>query len=141
MPGFWICFRYLNTSGFWIYHGSMPGLHRVPNIPEYGWIIPGYAWLYLNLPRSVWMAFFFTFTHCTPLSERNHRLFSSFFVFCFWLHIFTSKISNLQLPLGGYLIPNEYIWCFFNDLFTYFVAVLFPLFVASKDLIRDSQRL
>ena len=138
MPGFWICFRYLNTSGFWIYHGSMPGLHRVPNIPEYGWIIPGYAWLYLNLPRSVWMAFVLHLLIVLPYLKET---INCFLLFLFWLNIFTSKISNLQLPLGGYLIPNEYIWCFFNDLFTYFVAVFFPLFVASKDLIRDSQRL
>ena len=44
-------------SGFWIYHGSMPGLHRVPNMPEYARIIPGYAWLCLNVPKYAWMAF------------------------------------------------------------------------------------
>ena len=30
---------------------------------------------------------------------------------------------------------------FFNDLFIYFVVVVFPLFGASEDLVRDSQRL
>ena len=35
----------------------MPGLHRVLNMPEYAWIIPGYAWLSLNVLKSVWMAF------------------------------------------------------------------------------------
>ena len=29
----------------------------------------------------------------------------------------------------------------FNDLFIYFVVVVFPLFGASEDLVRDSQRL
>ena len=33
----------LHISGFWIYHGSMPGLHRVLNMPEYAQIIPGYG--------------------------------------------------------------------------------------------------
>ena len=58
MPGFWIYFW------FWIWHGSehitvlnMPRLQRVRNMPEYVWIIPGYAWLYLNVPKSAWMAF------------------------------------------------------------------------------------
>ena len=35
----------------------MPALHRVLNMPEYVCIIPGYAWLCLNVPKSVWMAF------------------------------------------------------------------------------------
>ena len=48
---------------FWICQGSgyttvlnMPGLHRVLNMPEYTWIIPGNAWFYLNLPKSIGMA-------------------------------------------------------------------------------------
>ena len=39
---------------------------------------------------------------------------------------------------------NKSINVFFNDLFTYFVvvvAVVFPFFGASKNLMRDSQRL
>ena len=35
----------------------MPALHGVLNMPEYVCIIPGYAWLCLNVPKSVWMAF------------------------------------------------------------------------------------
>ena len=39
-------------------------------------------------------------------------------------------------------MPNKYIYdAFFNDLFIYFVVVVFPHFGASKDLISDSQRL
>ena len=51
LTGLWICLRswiyqgfeytrVLNMSGFWIYQGS-----------EYPWIIPEYAWLYLNMPQ------------------------------------------------------------------------------------------
>ena len=35
----------------------MSGLPRVLNMLEYAWIIPGYDWLYLNVPKSVWIAF------------------------------------------------------------------------------------
>ena len=88
MPGFWICFRYLNTSGFWIYHGSMPGLHRVPNIPEYGWIIPGYAWLYLNLPRSEWMAFVLHLLIVLPYLKETIDCFLLFLFFVFdWIFL------------------------------------------------------
>ena len=72
------------------------------------------------------------------------------FVFCFRLNIFTSKISNLLLSLGDkraegtrssecyaqsiiYSINISKIT--FNDLFVYFVVVVFPLFGASIDLI------
>ena len=43
---------------------------------------------------------------------------------------------NLDIPKNISFYPNA-----FNDLFIYFVVVVFPLFGASKDLIRDSQRL
>ena len=35
----------------------MPRLHRILNMPEYTWKIPGYAWLCLNIPKTVWMVF------------------------------------------------------------------------------------
>ena len=35
----------------------MPGLHMISNMPEYAWIVPGYTWLRLNVPKYVWMAF------------------------------------------------------------------------------------
>ena len=39
-------------------------------------------------------------------------------------------------------IPNKYTDdAFFNDLFTYFIVVVFPLFGTSKELIRELQRL
>ena len=37
-------------------------------------------------------------------------------------------------------LTNIYI-IFFNDLFIYFVVVVFPLFGTSEDLVRDSKRL
>ena len=53
--------RFLNTPGFWIYHGSeyvsgyeyarplnMTELYRVLNVPAYAWIIPKYTWLCLK---------------------------------------------------------------------------------------------
>ena len=30
--------------------------YKVPNMPGYAWIIPGYVLLYLNVPKFVWMA-------------------------------------------------------------------------------------
>ena len=63
MLAFWIYGGCEYGGGFWIYQGSesatflsMPGLHMVLNMPEYAWIIPGCAWLCLNVPKSVWMA-------------------------------------------------------------------------------------
>ena len=61
--GLWICQGYnmllvLNMSGFWIYHSSKYA--RVTQgfeYPKYAWTILGYAWLCLNVPISVWMAF------------------------------------------------------------------------------------
>ena len=60
--------RTQNISGFWIYFWiwvcqvgeytwflSMPGLHRVLNIPKYVWIIPEYAWLCLNMSEYTWI--------------------------------------------------------------------------------------
>ena len=35
----------------------MSELHRVLNMREYAWVIPGYAWLYLNVRKSVWKTF------------------------------------------------------------------------------------
>ena len=65
IPGLWIClwFSICQGSGdhshsltHWsIYHGSK--YVRVTQRSDYAWIIPGYAWLCLNGPKSVWMAF------------------------------------------------------------------------------------
>ena len=66
IPGFWMyqgseytrvlsMFLILNMSGFRIYHGSEYA--KVTQGFEYTWIIPGYAWLCLNVPKSVSMAF------------------------------------------------------------------------------------
>ena len=45
----------LKMSEFWICHGSK--YSRVMQGFEYAWIITGYAWLCLNLPKSIWIAF------------------------------------------------------------------------------------
>ena len=66
MPELWIyrsseytrvlnMFLILNTPGFWIYHGSKYA--RVTKGFKCAWIIPGYTWLYLNVPKSAWMVF------------------------------------------------------------------------------------
>ena len=41
--------------GFWRYQGCEYA--RVTQGSEYAWTITGYAWLCLNMPISVWMAF------------------------------------------------------------------------------------
>ena len=90
VPGFWMCFwfricqgsRYAsgseyvrvmnmllvqNMSRFCICYGSI--YSRATQGSEHAWIIPEYAWLCLNVTKSAWMAFCFTFTHCNPLSK------------------------------------------------------------------------
>ena len=50
--GFWICLGFW----FWLYHRS-----EYVNITldsEYAWIIPEYAEIGVNVPKSAWMAFF-----------------------------------------------------------------------------------
>ena len=61
-PGLWICQGSEYASGSEYVKGSgyttvlnMPGLHRVLNMPEYAWIIPGYAWLCVNVLKCVWI--------------------------------------------------------------------------------------
>ena len=66
IPEFWLyrgseytrvlnLFLILNVLGFWIYHSSKYA--GVTQGFEYVLIIPEYAWLCLNEPKSVWMAF------------------------------------------------------------------------------------
>ena len=66
IPGFWICqsSEYTSDSEYvrildipWFL--NVLELHRVLNIPECAWVIPGYTWLFMNVPKSVWMAFVF----------------------------------------------------------------------------------
>ena len=83
-PGFWIhqdCkyARVLNMllvliiSGFCIYHGSK--YFRVPNMPEYVWMIPGYAWLCLNVPKSLWIPFALPLTIVIPYPKEPYTVF------------------------------------------------------------------
>ena len=41
-------------------------LHRVLIMTEYAWIILGYAWLCLNVPKYVWMVFVIHFSIVIP---------------------------------------------------------------------------
>ena len=76
-----------------------------------------------------------------------------FDLFCFRLNIFASKIRNLPISLGTegqrpqiliYVFLMTYISIFVDVAVVVVVVVAvvdFPLFSASKDFIRDSQRL
>ena len=66
----------LNLLGLWVYHDSE--YVSVTQGSEYtwicliilGWVYPDmseYAGIYINMPKSAWMAFFI-FSHCNPLS-------------------------------------------------------------------------
>ena len=127
---------------------------RVTQGSEYAWTITGYAWLCLNMPISVWMAFVLHLPIVNPslkkesqtvfLKSKNLIFYSSWKYFILF---FVLDCINLLLPLGTdgtslpNDIPNKYIWCFFNYLFIYSAVAVLPLFGASKDLIRDWWRL
>ena len=72
-----------------------------------------------------------------------------FDLFCFRLNIFASKIRNLPISLGTEgQRPQILIYIFLMIYISIFVSVAvvvavvdFPLFSASKEFIRDSQRL
>ena len=75
---------------------------------------------------SIWLSFFYVSNMLLPFWDRGSRGGRGS-----WILIYTTND-----------IPNKYIYMiFFNDLFIYFVVVVFPLFGASEDLVRDSQRL
>ena len=118
-------FLVLSMSGFWMYHSFK--YVKVTQGSEYASMIPGYVWLCLNVPKSVRTAFALHL----PLSkgtidfswkQKLDFFYSSWNIwFSFGLNIFTSKISNLLLPLGAEgsgccesyptgEIPNEYIY-------------------------------
>ena len=104
MLGLLMCFW------FWIYQGSgyttvlnMPGLHRVLNIPEYACIIPGYAWLCLDVSKSVWLSVRFCFLFQTEYFYKKNSKFAVTFAD--------------RVDLGAWIliyptndIPNKYIY-------------------------------
>ena len=118
-------------------------------MPEYAWIIPGYVWLCLNVSKFVWMAFVLHSPiliskgtiDCFLEKKKVNFFYSNWkyliLFFIFRLSICTSKVLNLLLPLwakgaGSFEsyttseIANKYIYdAFFNDLFIYFVVVVF----------------
>ena len=54
----------LNMLGFCIYHGSKYA--KAAQGLKYAWIIPGYAWLWPNAPKFVWIAFVLHFPIIIP---------------------------------------------------------------------------
>ena len=120
-PGCWIYHRseytrvahmlgLLMCFWFWIYQGSgyttvlnMPGLHRVLNIPEYACIIPGYAWLCLDVSKSVWLSVRFCFLFQTEYFYKKNSKFAV---------TFADRVDLgawiLRYPTND--IPNKYIY-------------------------------
>ena len=97
-------------TGFWIFWGSedtmvlnmllvlnmlrvqnTPEIHRVLNMPEYGRIIPEYAWFCLNKCEYAWI-----YRNKYDVSK---SAVSIWFAFCFRLNVFTIRIWKLILPL------------------------------------------
>ena len=131
---------------FWIYHSFQ--YVRVAQGSKYVWITPGYVWLCLNVPKFVWMAFALHSSIVIPYLKETLTIFleSKNFIFsivpgsnwfCFFvfrLNTFTSKFSNLLLPLGAELaggfvsyatseIPNQYIYDAFLMTYSHFLAL------------------
>ena len=81
----------------------MPELHRVLNIPEYACIIPGYAWLCLDVSKSVWLSVRFCFLFQTEYFYKKNSKFAVTFAD--------------RVDLGAWIliyptndIPNKYIY-------------------------------
>ena len=82
IPGLWICQGSEYASGYeYVNVLNIPPFKiyiRVTQGSEYAWIslknswicliMPEHAGICVNMPKSVWMAFF-TITHCNPLSR------------------------------------------------------------------------
>ena len=117
------------------------------NILEYATIIPGYTWLCLNVPKSVWMDFLLHLSIVIPYLKEHILFFltsknlkfpiadESTWLY-FRLNIFTSKIANLLLSLGADVaggheyytvndIPNKYIY---DDFLMIYLSILLLLF-------------
>ena len=45
-------------------------------MPEYAWMIPGYVWLCLNVPKFVWMAFDWHSPFVIPYLKESQTVFS-----------------------------------------------------------------
>ena len=130
---------------------NMPGLHRVLNMSEYFLGKSNYTWMCLNL--SEWFCCIFNL--CNPLPKGTIRLFFlkskkiifpivtestwffAFSFFCFFgfrLNIsikFVVNIGNQGMGTVN-LVLKIYLSVFVVG------VVVFPLFGASRDLIRDS---
>ena len=101
---FWLCQGPKYASSFWIFHGSE--YTRVLNMPEF-WIYQSseyasvtqgseLAWIYLIM--SEYAGIFFTFLHCSPLSNRTH------------IYFFLSKSTRNEK-----IESDRTLGCFFED--------------------------
>ena len=63
----------LNKLGFWLFHGCK--YVRVTQGFEHAWIIPGYAWLCLNVLNPVWMVFVLHLTIVIPYLKEPWAVF------------------------------------------------------------------
>ena len=160
IPGFWIhqgCkyARLLNMLliliilGFCIYHSSK--YVRVLNMTECVWIIPGYAWLWLNVPKSVWMVFVLHLPVVIPYLKEPYTVFweskNLIFFYSGWKYlilfvldwIFWQIRFQIAVTFGGRggrgpsILPTQwytkyiYLRCFFNDVCAYFVVAFYFL--------------
>ena len=85
----------LNIIWLWIHQGSeyasglnVLGLHRVLNMPEFVWIISGYAWI--CIPEYAWI--------CLNLHE--------------WVLFYVSSFSFLINVNGWLLLTSTFTWNF-----------------------------
>ena len=140
MPTFWIyrgseytkvvnMTRVLNMlliliiSGLCIYHGS--NNFKVLNMREYDWIIPGYAWLCLNVPKPVWMDFVLHLPIVIPYLKEPYTVFleskNLIFFYSSWKYlilfvldwIFLQVRFEIAVTFGGrggrgpWILPNQ----------------------------------
>ena len=54
-------------------------------MPKYVWIIPEYAWLFLNVAKSIWMAFVLHLASVIPYLKELLAVFLKRFQICFYL--------------------------------------------------------
>ena len=120
IPGLWICQGSKYASWPWICQGvlDIPWFKICQGYTGF-WKCLNNSWICLILPEYASIClngFCFTFTYCDHLYKGGtidcyleEQIFDCFYsnwkylilFFCFRLNIFTSKISNLLLPLGA----------------------------------------
>ena len=142
MPRLWICFWFwicLNNS--WIYL-----------------VMPNYAGIHMNMPNSAWIAFvlhlpiaifYLKEAQVVFLKSKNLIFHSSWrylilFFVSDWIFLqdikFAVTCGDQGFPTVKFDVPSNYLWCFLTISLSILLLLLFH-FGASKNLIRDSQRL